>query len=421
MERVPDGPYRREILALEATPPAGLWPSGSPSGPRSCMEAADDQMAARNVAALVKLGVWPPAADDLHARQLLPADTYEMLRAVYLARSGDAVLGIAKLRELAGRSAHAAFELIAILEDLEGPESAIEEARRQAQAWPTPGLTLKLLDLLGKHSHEEQAAEMILRSSPDDSLPAEVRLRLANWYAARLGGQRRFAEAAAFAARSLEIGKDSDLAWILVKSLHNNGKAPAARDALARHRPEPVTDDEMRLSDAVAPRRAPHAGRRADDDRHRRPPARRALPRRGHRAAGPRGPPHPAPAGSQFPADIVQQVRQLQEQAVNRPGGTFRLQADDDSALREALQEAGPILSASKTAQPRHGKAGKATLTWPASLAARSAWRSCSALPGSFLRSTLPAACARPAIRQLNTPYKQAPAWPTCQLSTCSA
>jgi hypothetical protein len=364
MERVPDGPYRREILALEADAVGRPVAERIAERTSLLLEAADDQMAARNVAALVKLGVWPPAADDLHARQLLPADTYEMLRAVYRARSGDAVLGIAKLRELAGRSAHAAFELIGILEDLEGPDSAIEEARRQAQAWPTPGLTLKLLDLLGKHSRDQQAAEMIPVVIRDDSLPAEVRLRLADWHAARLGGQRRFAEAAAFAARSLEIGEDSDLAWILVKSLHNNGKAQAARDALARHRPEPVTDDEMRLwmqlhlGVPLTPGDAPTMigiAARQPDGRFRDAVigllAREVL----------LTPPQP---GSQFPADVVQQVRQLQEQAVNRPGGTLRLLAGDDSALRAALYEAGrdPAAFQALLAQAREGRASYADI-----------------------------------------------------------
>jgi hypothetical protein len=46
---------------------------------------------------LVKLGVWPARADELDARSLLPADTYEMLKASHRARSRDAVVGIARL------------------------------------------------------------------------------------------------------------------------------------------------------------------------------------------------------------------------------------------------------------------------------------------------------------------------------------
>ena len=421
MGRVPDGPYRREILALQSD--AAGRPVAERIAERTSLlqEAADDQMAARNVAALVKLGVWPPAADDLHARQLLPADTYEMLQAVYRARSGDAVLGIAKLRELAVRSAHAALELIEILDDLEGPESAIEEARRQAQAWPTPGLTLKLLDLLGKHSHDEQAAEIIPAVIPDDSLPSEIRLRLANWHAARLGGQRRFAEAAAFAARSLEIGEDGDLAWILVKSLHNNGKAPAARDALARYRPEPVTDSEMRLwvqlhlgvplTPGDAPTMIGIAARQPDGQLR---DAVIALLAREVLHTQPQ-------PGSRFPTDVVQQVRQLQEQAVNRPGGALRLQADDDSALREALQEAGRDPAAFQTllAQAREGRASYADVARFAGrpLSVALLQRPAGIIPAIDLAGGL----RRPARRQLSTPCKQAPAWPTCQRCTCSA
>jgi len=143
-------------------------------------------------------------------------------------------------------SAHAAWELVEILEDVEGPDSAIEEAGGQRLRWSVPGIRLKLLSLLGKYGHDERASEMIEHVISDHSLPADVRLGLASWYVARKGSQGKFAEAAGFAANSLEIGEDPDLAWNLVKALHNNGKMVAARAALARHRPEPVSDDEMR-------------------------------------------------------------------------------------------------------------------------------------------------------------------------------
>ena len=41
--------------------------------------------------------------------------------------------------------------------------------------------------------------------------------------------------------------RGADLAWNLIKALHNDGKITAARDARARHRPEPVSLDETRL------------------------------------------------------------------------------------------------------------------------------------------------------------------------------
>jgi hypothetical protein len=185
MERVPEGPRRRELLALQAVA------TGRPVSERIAEwtallhDATDNQMAGRNIAALVKLGVWPAQADELRDRALLPADTYEMLKAIYRARSGEPAIGIAGLRELAASSAHAAFELVEVLADQDGPDAAIAETKRQLLRWPIPGLTLKLLDLLGKQGHDVQAAEMIEQVISDDSLPADVRLRLATWYVGR--------------------------------------------------------------------------------------------------------------------------------------------------------------------------------------------------------------------------------------------
>jgi hypothetical protein len=342
MERVPEGPYRRELLALEADA------VGRPAAERIAEwtalleDAADDQMAARNVAALVKLGVWPAKADELRDRSLLPADTYEMLRAIYRVRSGEPSIGIARLRELASSSAHAAFELVEVLEAEEGPESAIEETQSQLRRWPIPGLMLKLLDLHGKYGRDEQAAELVEHAVFDDSFDIDVRLQLANWYVARKGSRGQFAEAAAFATRSLEIGEDPDLAWSLVKALHNAGKVVAARETLARYRPEPVSDDEMRLWMAL------HLGvpLLSDDARSMIGIVQR-LPDSQFRDAiigllvrevvlTP-----PAP-GTQFPADIIDAVRQLQQQAENRPGSTVRLTSDDDASLLAALERDQP-------------------------------------------------------------------------------
>lgn len=120
MERVPEGPHRKEVLALEAE--ASSRPAAERIAEWTALleETTDDQMVGRNVAALVKLGVWPAKADELRDRSLLPAETYEMLRAIYRVRSGEPGVGIARLRELATSSAHAAFELVEILEAEEG-------------------------------------------------------------------------------------------------------------------------------------------------------------------------------------------------------------------------------------------------------------------------------------------------------------
>ena len=50
----------------------------------------------------------------------------------------------------------------------------------------------------------------------------------------------------ALARRGLEIGEDPDLAWNLVKPLFNDSTVLDVREALARHRPEPVREDETR-------------------------------------------------------------------------------------------------------------------------------------------------------------------------------
>lgn len=344
MDQLPDGAQRRELLVMEAD--ANGRPVAERVSERIALleDTTDDTMVARNVAALVKLGVWPDQADQLRDRSLLPADTYEMLKAIYRTRSGDAAVGIAKLRELATGSTHAALELIDVLEEVEGPDSAIEEASHQVARKPVPGLTLKLLDLLGKHRRDEQAAEMIERTITDGSLPNDARLKLANWYVARKGRERKFTEAAAFAARSLEIGPDPDLSWALVKSLQNDGRVAAARDALARHRPEPIRDDEMHLwmqlhlGIPLSPDDAPTM----IDIVHRQPDGQfrdaiiGLLVREVLLTA--------TEAGNHFPAEVVEAVRQLQQQAENRPGNTIQLAAGDEESLKLALSSTQPDL-----------------------------------------------------------------------------
>ena len=68
MERVPDGLHRRQLLAFEADA------RGQPAAERIAEwtalleDATDNAMAARTIAALVKLGAWSARADDLPAR-----------------------------------------------------------------------------------------------------------------------------------------------------------------------------------------------------------------------------------------------------------------------------------------------------------------------------------------------------------------
>jgi hypothetical protein len=342
MQKLPDGPYRRELLALENDTTDQPPPQRIAAWNALLEDSADDQMTGRCIAALAKLGQWPPQADELRERSLLPPDAYDIVKAIYLARSGQLDIGLARLRQMAARSVLAAGELVQLLELDIGADAAIEEAERQVRKWANPELTLLLLDLLGHYEHFERAEPLIERSIPDDSLPAHVRLKLCNWLVARKGRERKYAVAAALARRGLEIEEDPDLAWSLVKSLFNDGNVPGAREALARHRPEPVRDDERRLwmelhlSEPVTPDDA----RTMADIAQREPdsPFRDGVIAVLIREVLFTAP----PPGTSFPPDLTEAVRLMAEQAQHRPGGGIPLASDDDESLRQALEAGQP-------------------------------------------------------------------------------
>jgi len=50
---------------------------------------ADDAMAARCAAVLARLGTWPPQADELRARSILPEADFRALKAVGRAEAGE--------------------------------------------------------------------------------------------------------------------------------------------------------------------------------------------------------------------------------------------------------------------------------------------------------------------------------------------
>jgi Domain of unknown function (DUF4365) len=342
MQKLPDGPYRRELLALENDTTDQPAPQRIAAWNALLEDSADDQMTGRCIAALAKLGQWPPQADELRERSLLPPDAYDIVKAIYLARSGQLDIGLARLRQMTARSVLAAGELVQLLELDIGADAAIEEAERQVRKWANPELTLLLLDLLGHYEHFERAEPLIERSIPDDSLPAHVRLKLCNWLVARKGRERKYAVAAALARRGLEIEEDPDLAWSLVKSLFNDGNVPGAREALARHRPEPVRDDERRLwmelhlSEPVTPDDA----RTMADIAQREPdsPFRDGVIAVLIREVLFTAP----PPGTSFPPDLTEAVRRMAEQAQHRPGGGIPLASDDDESLRQALEAGQP-------------------------------------------------------------------------------
>ncbi len=128
---VPDGPYRRELEVLDSEDRGLSREERIAAWTEILDDPADDAMTARGIAKLARLGVWPPQADDLRHRSVLPVDEYDAFKAVCRAQSGEPGTGIARLRELADKSLFAASELVQLLEEHAGPDAAISEAGKQ--------------------------------------------------------------------------------------------------------------------------------------------------------------------------------------------------------------------------------------------------------------------------------------------------
>jgi hypothetical protein len=339
VEMLPEGPYRQELIALKAEK------TGQPAAQRIvawtavATDAVDDRMVARAISRLAALGVWPPQADDLRKRSILPQLTYDVYQAVYRARSGHLDLGVAALRELSLRSLLGAAELVQILEQDVSPDSAIEECERQIRRWQGPDLRLLHADLLRRHKRFAQAARLVERSVSDESLPADIRLSMCRWYVSHKANEQRWAEAATMARSGLTIEEDPGLAWELVAALYNEGKIIQAREALARYQPRPGTQEETRLWMLLhlgAPVTAEDA-RIMADLANRQPGGnyrdaiialliREVLPNRG---------------GTPFPKDVVDTAGHLAEQAAHRPSAHLQFIADE-AALRAALARDQP-------------------------------------------------------------------------------
>ena len=335
--RIPDGPHRRYLLAVE------IEETGQPAAQRldawtRVLEApGDDVIAMQTIAALARLGQWPRQAEEMHDRGVLPGDAYQMLRAICQYHAGDPVMGLARLRALADASALAAVELVGLIEQRDGWATAATECERQLRKWPAPQLTLRLLDLYGKNGNLIRAEELVRQVVPDPSFPDSVRLDLYEWYTARKGSQGSLAEAAAFAEQGLAIGDHPGLAWNLVKVLNRHGKVTRAREALSRYRPDPVSEDEttlwmqLHLGVPLSPDDARTmigiAQRQPDGDV--RDATIGLLAREVIFTA-------PEP-GSPVPAEITDAVTRLREQAERRPGSLLSLAGDDDETLRAAL------------------------------------------------------------------------------------
>jgi hypothetical protein len=295
-------------------------------------------MTARCAAALARLGTWPRQADELRARSLLPEPEYEALKAVCRAESGEHDLGIARLRELSGASVLAAGELVLLLERFAGPDAAISEAERLAAR--TPALRIQYVELLGRHGRLPRAVAFIERSILDQSLPADIRVRLCSWYVGHQVRQGSLAAAAATARLGLEVSADADLAWRLVHVLLGDGKIGEARQALDRYQLEPGSEQEMRLymqlhlgvqvSAGAARVMISLAGRLPDGE------FRDAVIAMLIREAV------LAEDSGTLPGDVLQAIAQLETSTASRPGTGLRIDPNDDEALRAALEKKTP-------------------------------------------------------------------------------
>ncbi|GGM95009.1 hypothetical protein GCM10011609_35660 [Lentzea pudingi] len=243
---LPAGPRLRELTALETE--AELSPSERVAmWAELVQKAEDDATAARFVPRLVRLGVWPEAADSLARRKALPQVTLEILRAEYLARTTDHELGTARLRELILSDAQAVHVLVIVLEDHSGPDAAIQECEEQLRSRPDPITMVLLADLLRRHKSLDRAEEVSAAIVSNDALSDDMRLQACKWLVSRNVERDQYSEAATLAKTGLAVREDPDLAWNLLAAVHNAGDVVQAREILARYRPEPTTEAEIRL------------------------------------------------------------------------------------------------------------------------------------------------------------------------------
>lgn len=210
-------------------------------------EADDDEMTAQCVSRLVYLGDWPAQADLLQQRSIVPPDGIAMFKAIYQARSGNRDGGLAALRQLARTYPAAAHALVEILAEDVSADAAIAESERQISRSQDPNLRLQLIDLLRGQGLREPAAQLAEKTINDAALATYLRLELCRRYVADKQQASDIAGATEFARVGLEIADDPQLAWALVSGLLEQGELAEARAALAQHRPQPVSDKEIRL------------------------------------------------------------------------------------------------------------------------------------------------------------------------------
>ncbi|MFD4637389.1 DUF4365 domain-containing protein [Lentzea sp. NPDC058436] len=243
---LPTGPRLRELTAIETD--AGLpLPERIAMWTELAQESKDDAATARFVSKLVRLGVWPAAADSLVRRSILPSITLEILRAEHLARTTDRELGVARLRELISSDSQAVHALVALLEEQVGPEAAIRECEEQIRSRTDPTMMVLLADLLRRHHLLDRAEEVSAAILANDALSVDIRLEACKWLLSRKVADGQYTEATRVARIGLAVHEDPDLAWNLLAALHGAGDVVQARAVLARYKPVPTTDAEIRL------------------------------------------------------------------------------------------------------------------------------------------------------------------------------
>jgi hypothetical protein len=249
LQALPDSSYRsrlqRQVARLDAEEPAGAQ---AEAWLQLLEDSGDDESAVVCIAALARLGVWPPRAEELLTRAVLPPDTASTLRAVYLTRSGRRDEGLARLREIAARTVLAALDLVDLMAQDISIEAALAECQRQRYRWRHhPGLSQRHASLLERAGRDDEAAQMVESLISDQGIPAGDRMRVCDWLAARKAAAGDLTGAENAARDGLAIGPSTALAWTLIRVLLGAGRIAPARETLARHRPCVETEDEARL------------------------------------------------------------------------------------------------------------------------------------------------------------------------------
>lgn len=213
-------------------------------------DAVDDPMRARAADRLVRLGVWPPAIDDMIGRSILPVEQVEVMRGIFEATDpdGDPEVGVVRLRDLADQTPLAAIALIWVHENAGDLDAAIAECDTLAVRWPDEaGLSVNLVALTWQNGDSDDAISLIRRHAADHRIPQATRLAMCRAAAARLYKASQYDEAIELDRTGLTIGDDPELIWNIIASLHATGRINAALRELRTRKASPTTAAETTL------------------------------------------------------------------------------------------------------------------------------------------------------------------------------